>query len=67
MLLLSRLRTKLLSGPAEADKKVLVAQQEKEFDQERDQELHQDSQEAAVAPTTSLASILSVPEVCRYE
>ena len=30
-----------------------------EYNQERDQ----DSQEAAVAPTTSLASILSVPEV----
>ena len=49
-----------------------MEQQEKEFDQERDQELHLDSQEAAVAPTTSLASILSVPEVtdsgdmCRY-
>ena len=40
-----------------------MAQQEKEFDQERDQKLHQDSQEAAVAPTTSLASILTVPEV----
>ena len=61
---LCRLRTKLLSGAAEADKKVLVEQQEKEFDQERDQE-------TAVTPTTSLASILSVPEVmvidmCRY-
>ena len=49
-----------------------MAQQEKEYSQERDQELHLDSQEAAVAPTTSLASILSVPEVtdsgdmCRY-
>ena len=49
-------------------------EQEKEYSQERDQELHLDSQEAAVAATTStsLASILSVPEVtdsgdmCRY-
>ena len=40
-----------------------MAQQEKECNQERDQELHQGSQEAAVTHTTSLASILSVPEV----
>ena len=61
---MSRLRTKLLSGAAEADKKVLVEQQEKEeCNQERDQKLRLDTQEAA-APTTSLASILSVPEVC---
>ena len=40
-----------------------MAQQEMEYNQERDQELHQDSQEAAVTTTTSLASILSVPEV----
>ena len=62
---MSRLRTKLLSGAGEADKKVLVAQQEKEYNQERDQELHQDNQETTVTHTTSLASILSVPEVCR--
>ena len=44
---------------------MLVEQQEKECNQERVQKLHQDSQETTVTHTTSLDSILSVPEVCR--